>query len=195
MNKYLHATIPAILGVLLVLPRASASQDTKQCDQHTHFGSERDAVIAALNAYNPRSIEEDREYMGAIFAERGRFRFSVVAGSRRKDNVTLRVAGSEWERVTAFWHTHGDARPSNRYFSAKDTDLVNRFNKPLYLGDYTGYVKRYSPGDPRLNTFAARRLGLPARPGYAVGEVLRDDNNRFLRIRTRLTESGPARRR
>ena len=155
------------------------------CPDSDLFSSELEAVIAAMNHFNPDSIVEDREYMGTIFRSGQHFGFSVSAGSRHRDRVSIRVAKDDWDDIAAFWHTHGDSTPSNRYFSDDDTALVNRFRKPLYLGDYTGYLKRFSPGDRRLSPYAARRLGLPSRSGFAIGETVKNESGRVVRIQTR----------
>ncbi|MCG8415894.1 MAG: DUF4329 domain-containing protein [Pseudomonadales bacterium] len=172
-------------SLLMSNPFPSTASTYVPCATQQLFASEQEAVIAAMNSFNPASIAEDREYMGTIYREGSLYGYSVARGTRHRDRFTLRLAGDEWDRVSALWHTHGDAYPSNRYFSDSDTRLVNRYKKPLYLGDYTGYLKRFSPGDRRLSPYAARRLGLPARSGFAIGEVVRDENRRVIRIRTR----------
>lgn len=186
MVRRLSGRLVMMASVLLLSLETSVAFGMKECPGQPTFQSEREAVIAAMNSFNPHSIREDREYMGAIFREGDRYAYSVVAGSRGRDRISLRVAGSEWERVSAFWHTHGGMHSANRYFSARDTELVDTYKKPLYLGDYTGYLKRFAPGDRKLSPFAALRLGLPNRPGFAIGELLRDDNSRLIRIETRL---------
>lgn len=173
------------LFTLFVFSIPSAAFADSPCPHTDMFASELEAVVAAMNNYNPISISEDREFMGTIFKRGNRFGYSVTAGSRHRDRVSIRVARDEWESVAAFWHTHGDGHPSNRYFSDNDTDLVNRYRKRLYLGDFTGYLKRFSPGDKTMSAFAARRLGLPQRSGYAIGETVRDVNRRIVRIETR----------
>lgn len=172
-------------SLLILKPFPSTALTTVPCAVSELFASEQEAVVAAMNSFNPLSIAEDREYMGTIFRQSGMFGYSVARGERHRDRFSMRLAGDEWDSVSALWHTHGDAYPSNRYFSDADTELVNRYKKALYLGDYTGYLKRYSPGDPRLSLFAARRLGLPAQRGYAIGEMVRDKNGRIVKIRTR----------
>ena len=172
-----------IFTLFMLLP--FALQAEAQCDHEILFTSEHAAVVAAMNEFNPLSIAEDREYMGAIFREGNRYRYSVTAGGRHRDSLSISVAAGEWDSVAAFWHTHGSARPSNRYFSAHDTELVNRYKKPLYLGDYTGYLKRFRPGDRQISPFSARRLGLPARNGYAVGTQVNDSNRRPVKIAIR----------
>ena len=176
-----------LLSLFTLFTSVSASTITAQdsCPHSFLYASEIEAVTAAMDSYNPVSIAEDREFMGTIFREGERFGYSVSAGTRHRDRISIRVAKSDWDKVAALWHTHGAAHPNHRYFSDHDTEVVNRYKMPLYLGDYTGYLKKFSPGDRQLSRFAARRLGLPSRSGYAIGEMVRDDNERLIRIRTR----------
>lgn len=152
----------------------------------SHYSTEKEAVTAAANTYNPLSIREDREYMGAIYKTRNGFKFSVTAGKRRSDTVQISIPDQEFDSVVAFWHTHGNADPVNRYFSNTDTQTVNKFGRPLYLADYTGYLKVFEPGDKTMSRFSARRLGLPSITGYATGDLVKDRNQRPIRIATKL---------
>ncbi len=150
------------------------------------FASEKEAVIAAVNKYNPVSIVEDREFIGAIYRSDEGFQYSVTVGKQRADQVSMRLAKSDLDHVVAFWHTHGNSQSKNRYFSDTDTALVEDFSKPLYLADYTGYLKVFEPEGRILSAYAADRLGLPRVRGYALGDVVRDDSNRPIRIATHL---------
>ena len=147
------------------------------------FKSELAAVHAASNLYNPRSIQEDREYMGVILNEAGNFRYTVTPGVRAADGVSIRVPGEDWENVVAIWHTHGAEQSRYQYFSDTDTDLVNSLGKPLYLADYTGKLKVFRAGDGTMGSFRARRLGLPSRAGYAAGSEVMDECNELVSIR------------
>lgn len=149
------------------------------------YSSEEEAVTAAVNQYNPTSIDEDREFMGAIYQLETGFQFSVISGRRRSDQIKMRVVVSELEDIVAFWHTHGNGDPKNRYFSDTDTQLAEQFSKPLYLGDYTGYLKVFEPNDNTLTAFAASRLGLPRARGYALGKLVEDKTKRPIRVNTR----------
>ena len=55
------------------------------------FDSEIDAVVAASDAFNPLSIAEDREYMGAILFAGGRYSYTVEAGEVGHDQITVRI--------------------------------------------------------------------------------------------------------
>ena len=175
----------ALLLLLVWFHPAAVAVSPGPCHHDSLFPSELDAVVAAMNTYNPISIREDREYMGAILQAGENFRCSVIAGGRGRDTIRIAVVSSDWHDITAFWHTHGDARSTNRYFSNRDTELVNRYRKPLYLGDYTGYLKKFLPGDKRISRPMARRLGLPPQRGAAFGTLVRDPNHRIVKIHTR----------
>lgn len=150
-----------------------------------YFLSEQAAVIAAANKYNPLSINEDREYMGAIYETKEGFRFTVNRGTKGSSRIRISLPEADFESVVAFWHTHGNANPSRRYFSDVDTHTAAKYDRPFYLADYTGYLKVYEPGDPLISQVAARRLGLPAVRGYATGQQVMDRLNHAVRIATK----------
>lgn len=153
------------------------------------FSSELDAVRAAADKYNPLSIREDREYMGAIYESEGKFGYTVAAAARHKDSWRLSIPNIEWDRVRAFWHTHGDASPQHRYFSDADTDSVKKFGLPFYLADYTGYLKIFRVGGKTLSAISAGRLNLPRQPGFSIGEYVRDALNKPIRVKVRESRS------
>ena len=144
-----------------------------------------EAVIAAADHFNPLSIHEDREYMGAVYRVDEGYSFSVTRGQRGSDTISMAIDKERLKQVVAFWHTHGGAAPQHRYFSSADTGLVERLQRPLYLADYTGYLKVFMPGARTLSVFAARRLGLPSQPGFATGRTVRDQYGRSVKIATR----------
>ncbi len=148
------------------------------------FRSELEAVVAAARQYNPRSIREDREFLGAILTDGDYYTFTVGAGRPHQDRVSVLIEVPAGTEVVAFWHTHGAKRSSNRYFSAVDTALVRKSRKRFYLADFTGTLKVMAPGARTLSRLRARHLGLPARAGYARGEVIADASGRPIRIAT-----------
>jgi hypothetical protein len=181
-RAYADAVAAVLVGVLTLLntPAVLAGQ------QRDWFASELDAVMAAASRYNPVSINEDREYMGAIVRQHDCYAYTVAAGQRRRDRITVRISVDAGADVVAFWHTHGAAYPGNRFFSDVDTRLVEKWQKPLYLADFTGALKVMFPGGRKLSTIRARALGLPTRAGYAKGQVVRDANGKPAKILTRL---------
>ncbi len=149
------------------------------------YASSWQAAEAATNLFNPISITEDREYMGTIHKTSNGYRFTAEAGRSGANEISIRVPAQNWDKVVAFWHTHGGMNRAHQYFSNVDTHMANRFGKPLYLADYKGLLKLFNPGDPTISPISAGRLGLPPERGFATGSVVRDANNRMVRINTR----------
>lgn len=166
LNRYLGLGL-----ILFVSESVFAVSGGKQ-----YFETELEAVQAAASRYNPISIREDREYMGAIYRSGDYFTYTVTAGEVGANRVGLSIPTDQWDSVVALWHTHGDASPLHQYFSHIDTRLVREHGKPLYLADFTGQLKVFSPGDRKLTRRAAERLGLPANWGYARGTVVANVN-------------------
>lgn len=182
MKSIVGSTLLLYCALYLETSYASARGDS--CSSLL-FATEIEAVRAAADRFNPRSIKEDREYLGAIYEEGGKFGYTVRINGRRKDAWRFAVAGEEWRRIRAIWHTHGDASPAHRYFSDLDTQSAKRLDRPFYLADYTGYLKVFRAGDRTLSAFAASRLSLPRQPGFAIGEFIRDQNGRPVRVKVR----------
>jgi len=132
------------------------------------------AVVAALNAHNPASIREDREYLGAVLRQGDGYTWVAAAGIAGRDRISVRLSVPAGAQVVAFWHTHGAAADRHRYFSDTDTELVRHWQVPFYLGDHTGKLKVFAPGDRKLSLMRARKLGLPRRRGFARGAVVND---------------------
>lgn len=149
-----------------------------------YFRSQQETAKAAADLYNPRSIRENREYIGVILEEDGLFRYTVASGDKGADKISIKVPIRDWENAVAFWHTHGDEKEHHQYFSDTDTALVKRFGKPFYLADYTGILKVFRPGDKKISRFRAARLGLPRRHGYAYGSRVRDESDQLVRVNT-----------
>ena len=148
------------------------------------FDSELAAVVAAVNAYNPTSIDEDREYLGAILRIGTEYSYTAAPGQRGSDRISVKLKIPSDAEVVALWHTHGSQAIERVYFSNLDTRLVRRLKKPFYLADFTGRLKIFRPGDRTMSPFRARRLGLPGRSGYAKGSFVIDDLGGAVRIRT-----------
>ena len=172
-----------ITGILLLSSLCAAHGNQPPAAQW--FATELDAVVAATSYYNPVSVREDREFMGAVLRDGECYQVTVNAGEPGRDAITARIPVRPGIDLVAFWHTHGARTRSNQYFSAVDTRLVKRWQKPFYLADYTGVLKIMVPGGRTLSALRARRLGLPARSGYAVGQVVHDASGNPVRIHRR----------
>lgn len=170
------------LTPLLAIMIATAAEATQNPQW---FESELDAVVAASQQYNPQSITEDREFMGAILQQDNCYTFTVGAGKPGRDRITVTIKIPPGAKVVAFWHTHGARQNRHRYFSDVDTDLVKTSQKRFYLADHTGRLKVMAPGASTISKYRARRLGLPQRAGYARGEIVKDSQGKPVTIATR----------
>ncbi|NKB36547.1 MAG: DUF4329 domain-containing protein [Gammaproteobacteria bacterium] len=157
--------------------------------RQTAFDSEQQAVAAATDIYNPLSIKEDREFMGVILRRNDKYFFTVTAGTKGNDTVTIRIPRSSWDNVVAFWHTHGRAEYKNQYFSEIDTSLANSTGKPFYLADYTGALKVFRPGGKTLSQRQATSLGLPRQSGFARGSQVHGEKNQIVLVNTLFNSS------
>lgn len=197
---YYKLLIALAIAALSLLNMGFAQYDdlSAQLPQHTHtnesltaneglslltsteFDSIHQAVVAAANQYNPISVDEDREFLGAIVLLDGQYRFTVGNGARGQDTVSLRLMLPPTAKVVAFWHTHGDAAPNRRYFSATDAALAKQWQLPFYLADYTGALRVFDPVTDSLR-YAIRRMGIQ-RGGYAKGQRVKGDHGRHVVI-------------
>jgi len=172
-------------SLIAIFPTGVTSAIAGPTSNPQWFGTELDAVVAASQRFNPQSIREDREFMGAILRQDDCYTFTVGAGEPGRDQITITIKIPTGARVVAFWHTHGARRDSNRYFSNVDTELVETWQKRFYLADHTGMLKVMAPGAPTPSRLLARRLGLPNRSGYARGKIVNDARGKPVRIATR----------
>ncbi|MEM8499128.1 MAG: DUF4329 domain-containing protein [Pseudomonadota bacterium] len=141
------------------------------------FNSERQAVEAAVKRFNPYSVREDREYLGAVVklavrANEPAYRYLVARGKPGQDRVSIHLPIPKRAKIVAFWHTHGAHGPNRHLFSSSDTRLVRKTGKPFYMADARGNLRVYRPGQRLLSAGLSQRLGLPPRAGYAEGELL-----------------------
>lgn len=143
------------------------------------------ALLAAANRYNPRSIAEDREFLGMILQIDGRYYYTVAEGIAGANSIAAEVPTAKNDTlVLALWHTHGGAGEHRQYFSPTDTKMANRLQLPFFLADYTGQLKVYRPNAPTLFPFQAKRLGLQERRGAAIGELVADGTGCMITVAT-----------
>ncbi|TQV84094.1 DUF4329 domain-containing protein [Exilibacterium tricleocarpae] len=180
-------------------PAHSCSRDDHPVGFHGHFASIEQAVVAATNRFNPYSIREDREYMGAVLRHKHpgqgtgapAFTYTAAAGHAHQDRITLKLKIPSDYKIVAFWHTHGAEHWSRRYFSDVDTRLAKDWNLPFYLADFSGLLRVYKPGGRTLSHTQARRLGLGLRTGYAKGKIVtHPDNGEAIKVSTRIPAAG-----
>jgi hypothetical protein len=145
------------------------------------FASVKEAVVAAANRYNPISVEQDREFLGAIVLLDGDYRYTVGYGESGQDTVNLRLRLPKNAKVVAFWHTHGDAAPNRRYFSEIDTKLAMQWQLPFYLADYTGALRVFEPGKSRIR-YAGRRSSISRDGSYSKGARVSNEDGSLIRV-------------
>jgi len=145
--------ITLVLGVILLSGCASTKHayrkifDSLLDDSGSAFDSSLSAVIAASDRYNPRSIEEDKEYMGAILYDGESFSYTVTAGKPRQADLVVRVKVPVGSKIVAWWHTHASPGTYGKRFSRNDIELVRLQNVPFYMADPYGHLRVLKPGD------------------------------------------------
>ena len=192
----MNASLRLISILTIVMACAACNQPGQRTDDpviavshlaDTHFSSVLAAVIAAGNRYNPISIAEDREYMGAILRHDNAYRYTVAQGQAGADTISLRLAIPHTMEVVAYWHTHGAQHFSRKYFSDIDSALVRQSGKPFYMANYTGVLQVLQPDHHTLPTLQAARLGLGRNSGYAEGNKVLGVHGLPVRIATTRT--------
>lgn len=194
--------VKTIASLALILCQCACSISGSSVDRRLelqsqpYFSSIDDAAIYVTGRVNPESILHDREFIGLIMfdplAEDSDYpyTFTVAKGGSGRDKVTGYFLKPQRMKVVAFWHTHGGAHHSRRYFSDVDTRTVNRTGVPFYLADYTGTLRVYAPGDSKLTVFQARKLGLGPHKGYAKGRVVKSPTTgQPVAIATRMSDA------
>jgi len=166
-----------LVSVGLMNPlRAGATTGQGSVTWAAVFDSELAAVLDAVNLYNPVSVKNDVEYMGAVYRQvlggRARYGYTVGMGEPGQDAVTVSFRLPADSKLLAFWHTHGANHWSRNYFSDIDTKLANDWGVPFYLATPQGELRVFQPGDRVMGRLEARRLGLGEQRGYASGRVL-----------------------
>lgn len=148
--------------------------------EDTVFVKELDAVKHAMDAYNPISIIEDREYIGAVYRlNNGQgYLYSVAPGEIGRDQVSASIPKLTNAKFVAFWHTHGAHHWNREFFSDTDTQLVKQWGLPFYLGCADGQLRVFRPNHKTLSFRQAQSEGLGRQLGFGRGELIRDVNIR-----------------
>lgn len=180
MGFWLGLGLAAGLATATATPAATPGEPSS-----VGFATELQAVIAAASAVNAQSIEEDREYLGAILRKGADYHYSWMPGVRGADRIQVRLPVPAGFVVVALWHTHGAPAPERRYFSPTDRALVEATGLDLYLADFQGELHVLSPSAPRMSPSTARRLGLGSCRDCAVGDQVYTAAGEAARIPTR----------
>ncbi|WP_317933435.1 DUF4329 domain-containing protein [Halioxenophilus sp. WMMB6] len=174
-----------LLSACASKPMVSQSPVARAVVIQQNYATELAAVVAAANQFNPLSIAEDREYMGAIYECSEGFVYSVGAGKVAAGNVSVILNTPAGCDMVALWHTHGAEHYSHRFFSGIDTRLVERVGMPFYMADYTGALRVFNPGDRTLSLTRARQMGLGEDRDYAEGSRIQNTAGNQIQVATR----------
>jgi hypothetical protein len=133
------------------------------------FGRAMDAALDALSAYNPTSIRDNAEYLGAIYKEaNGRYTTSVLAiGTGDTVRINWSLVRDD-ATLVGLWHLHGAFDPQvdsgNFMFSLEDRNVAETGAREygtgqtvgapdvfrMYLGTPSGSVGVYTPSNSAL---------------------------------------------
>jgi len=134
---------------------------TGKDDKKKKYKTEREAAIAQMQEYNPKSIAEDREYGGWIEKNPdGTFSAdTTVKGSiDGLDNMP-----NKGPNDVSWWHTHGGPDPGydNENFSGLNGDKgYSKANNAIgYVATPSGAIKMYNPTTDTVTTLSARAPG------------------------------------
>jgi RHS repeat-associated protein len=101
------------------------------------------AAIAALQEFNPKSIEIDREIGGSIYCESGKYKYT-------EPNITLFYSDFVYpsrppagKKLAGEYHTH--ARNGNDGLSGRDKVRADGLKVPSYVGTPKGNIVKYDP--------------------------------------------------
>lgn len=137
----------ACAGIHLMIGAAAAVELEGSLTIQAQFVSELEAVMHASNLYNPASVRDDREYMGAVFRQ------------IRGDKVV-------------YGYTVGAGHFKRQYFSPTDTQLAEQWQVPFYMAAADGKLRVFRPGEQTLSYRQARLLGLGPVRGSSAGELI-----------------------
>jgi len=115
-----------------------------------------EAGIAAVQYYNPRSIDQDIEYAGTIYKNWPSGTYGFTTANRGTTNSSSSSGGAaalgSFESAAGLYHTHGSNwDPASGYvkygeqFSELDKWIANNVGRPSYLGTPTGNIEMFTP--------------------------------------------------
>ena len=147
------------------------------------------AVFAAVNRYNPDSVEKNLEHVGGIVRCGANSYFYTHGNGKPGGSVHFSILFPKRCKLDSLWHTHGGNFEDRRFFSRTDTRTANTVSKPMYMADYRGDLHIFQPGD--------RRFGLGKRThgsiatllkGSAKGTLIRNNDGVPVKITTNLDQ-------
>jgi len=138
------------IGAAAVGAAALSSSGSESQDDIVRFNSQNAAARAKLNAVNPKSVRENREYGGYVFINPDGSYAATPEVPGNNDSVLLPAPVSVTlyggVRATATYHTHAafDPRYDNENFSPTDLESDRALNLDGYLGTPAGQFKYHN---------------------------------------------------
>ena len=170
--------LTTFLIISILCPHANADTNLVPCEglEAREFPSIDQAVTALSYCYHTASVEENREYIAAIFESANIYQVAAQPGSRGGDEVTLRVRRREDQTLVALWHTHGAEGFARAYFSRMDAKVSRQLGLPFFLTDPGGVIRRLDPGmkkdqAPKIVPGSLRRIPRGSLSGLIVGQI------------------------
>jgi hypothetical protein len=125
------------------------------------YKTEREAAIAQMKEYNPKSIAENREYGGWIQKNPdGTFSADTTVKGSIDGLSNMPEKGPD---DVSWWHTHGAYDPAydSENFSGMTGDKgYSKANDAIgYVATPSGAIKMYNPGTDTVTTLGARAPG------------------------------------
>lgn len=142
-----------IVGTGLALTSGSGVLDATP-----RFQTQHAAAYYVLSAWNPVSVENNREYAGSLYRNRdGAYSPSARVVRGTATSVTFNPAALVPAGTvgTAFWHTHGDDIPGylNEQFSPADLSFAVYYDIDGYLGTPAGRMFLFDVSTLRVHQF------------------------------------------
>jgi RHS repeat-associated protein len=141
---------------------ASHFTQSKDVKKQERFDSARAAAIAALQAINAESIENNWEYAGSICENLdGSFVYTppTTIYSEKESEAEPCASG---QKQAGYYHTHAAANKPGQFerFSRQDVINANDAGVPEFLGTPSGRIKMYDPVNARVSPGNFRKAGV-----------------------------------
>jgi hypothetical protein len=128
----------------------------------------------AASVFNPASIEDDREFGGAIYHDPENNDYYVTYNPAEQGKGTIiaaREKGKTSHKVAAHWHTHGKPIRGAERMSQQDMQSALANGVPMYMADGSGRISKFTPGE---DNYRGKAQKMPAL----------EENGRDVKLRT-----------
>jgi len=101
------------------------------------------AAIAALQEFNPKSIENDREFGGSIYCDGGKYKYTEPNMTLLYSDFVYPSMPPAGKKLAGEYHTHG--RNGILGLSTQDKQRADAKKVPSYVGAPNGWIIKYDP--------------------------------------------------